>query len=427
MSYALNDKERYGFYQVGDLKTYSKLEAIEFSGESKLPIQWNYNKEIYSSFDWSQEPPGDLDLWYRARAEQIRNNYDYIVIWYSGGADSSNILNTFVKNNIFVDEIAQYSTAEGAKTKQDYLNKEIFATAIPQTQQLLENNPVYKNTVHRVVDISDINMNLMSMSDNHWDFFYHVNQYYSFSALSRSYIRELVPAYRDLIATGKKVCFVWGVEKPEILQQNNQYFLRFGDGQDHAVSAYSQIQNRPWEYDEFFYWAPDMPELPAKQAHVICRYLNSISDADVDGVHVLDNHGVEDTVYGTTRPDPFLTKPYIKIQKGNRLYSLSLRGLHRLIYSDWNPNLIVAGKPHGHMFALKDTWILQNQAPDWGQRYYTNAIPALRQKVKRINPDLWWEYKFDPSLAPYIGGIHRFHNTYCLGDITKFNNDTTRK
>jgi hypothetical protein len=100
-----------------------------------------------------------------------------------------------------------------------------------------------------------------------------------------------------------------------------------------------------------------------------------------------------------------------------------MRGLHRLIYPDWNPNLIVAGKPHGHMFALKDTWLLSDQAPDCGQRYYTNGVPALRQKVKQIDPNLWWEYKFDPKRAPYIGGVHRFYNNYCLGNVTAFDHD----
>jgi hypothetical protein len=423
LTYALNDKDRYGYYTVGDQKTYSKLEAIDFYGQSQQPIQWHYNTQVYGQIDWTQDPPGNLEFWYRARAEQIRNDYDYVVLWYSGGADSSNILNTFVKNNIFIDEIAQYTTVDGTLTKQDYLYNEVYATAIPQTKQLLENNPTYKNTVHRLVDISDLSTKLMELDNNKWNFFYHVNQYYSFSALSRGYVRNTVPEYRQLIDSGKKVCFIWGVEKPDVFQQNNQYYLRFGDGQDHAVSAHAQIMNRPWEYDEFFYWPPDMPQLPAKQAHIICRYLNNLTAADVDGTHVLDNHGYEDTVYGTTRPDPYLTKPLIKIQKAGQNYALSMRGLHRLIYPDWNPNLIVAGKPHGHMFALKDTWLLSDQAPDCGQRYYTNGVPALRQKVKQIDPNLWWEYKFDPKRAPYIGGVHRFYNNYCLGNVTAFDHD----
>ena len=106
----LSNKDRYGYYTVGSYKTYSKVEALEYHAQNKHAVQWHYNPEVYNNFDWTVEPPGSLDNWYRARALQIREQYDYLVIWYSGGADSDNILNTFVKNNIFIDEIASYKT-----------------------------------------------------------------------------------------------------------------------------------------------------------------------------------------------------------------------------------------------------------------------------------------------------------------------------
>lgn len=411
----LSNKDRYGYYTVGSYKTYSKVEALEYHAQNKHAVQWHYNPEVYNNFDWTVEPPGSLDNWYRARALQIREQYDYLVIWYSGGADSDNILNTFVKNNIFIDEIASYKT-DDVDRQDSSTNNEIRKTAVPKAQQLIETNPTYKNTVHRVVDISKLMEQVMQLHDNKWDFFYKVNQYYSLNSLARTQIRETVPAYRELIESGKKVCFVWGVEKPGVSKKGNKYYIHFRDGQDHAVTAYAQMLNRAWEYDEFFYWAPDMPELPAKQGHVLKKYLDLIGDADVDGIHVLSGKPYEDTVYGTHIADPLLVRPRITVQRNGKYFSLSLRGMHRLLYPNWDADAVVCGKPHGHLFNPRDAYLFADNAPDLGQSYYARGVPSLRERIKRIDPNWWVEYKFDPRISPYIGYIRPIQNSYFLGN-----------
>jgi hypothetical protein len=52
------DKDKFGFYKVGDLKTYSKVEAIEASTKNKLPVIWDFNYKFFSCYDWSNEPSG---------------------------------------------------------------------------------------------------------------------------------------------------------------------------------------------------------------------------------------------------------------------------------------------------------------------------------------------------------------------------------
>ena len=43
--------DHWGFYQVGEIKTYSKIEAIEISGKIKKPIKFNFNDDVFDSFD----------------------------------------------------------------------------------------------------------------------------------------------------------------------------------------------------------------------------------------------------------------------------------------------------------------------------------------------------------------------------------------
>ena len=411
----MNNKDKFGFYQVGDYKTYSKLETLELAKHTGTKATWNFNQEVFGKVNWQVEPPGDLDYWYNIRAQQIRNKYDYIVLWFSGGADSHNVLNTFVKNNIFIDEIAQYHCLEGSQgDKKNMMNEEVFETSGPITTRLIENNPTYKNTVHRMVDISEIIAKVNIIDSNKWDYFYKVNTYLSPGAIARSYIREFTPAYQQLINAGKKVCFLWSLEKPSVTKEDHHWKFSFKDGFDHTVSARYQMLNRDWEHDEFFYWSPDLPELVVKQAHVVKKYLEKISDKDVDNYHVLhgrpliDSHGVN-----TNQVD----YNAVVVNHG-KTFTLTNSGLHRLIYTDWNPNLIVSGKPASLIFNQRDQWFFNPTNNNIGNAHFGRAVVWLRNHIKQLDPDVWYEYKFNRNVnSTYVGGVKRMSNSYILGPV----------
>ena len=405
-SLLLSNKDRYGYYTVGNFKTYSKLEAIEYSGKTHDPVKWNFNCDTFEKVDCNQEPPGSLDFWYAARARQIREKYDYLVLWYSGGADSHNVLMSFVKNNIFIDEIAQFHNLAGEQgDKQSWINEEVFATSIPITQDLIQNNPVYRNTKHRLVDLSELEFDLLKIDDNRWDYFYKVTKFLSPNTLARSYKRELIPDYQVLMDQGKSVCFVHGSEKPKVENRNNQWYMVFSDCLDNVVTPRTQMLNREWEHDELFYWTDDLPQLVVKQAHVIKKFMNQLSPDMADNVHVFSNRHTK------TLPDI----SYSNITIDSIEYRLLPDGLHRLIYPDWMPNAIVCGKTPSAAYSNRDTWMFQSAAPDLGQRYYNYGLLHLRQLVKRANPDYWFEFKFDPkSGVPYDGGMKPLKNQYCI-------------
>lgn len=407
------DADKFGYYKVGDFKSYSKLEAIEYHGKTKNPIEWNFNQEIFSKFDWTTEPPGSLEYWYGVRAQQIRDKYDYIVLFYSGGADSHNVLQSFVRNNLFIDEIAQYHNLDAEHgNKKAWLNEEVVETSVPITQELIATNPIYSNTQHRLIDLTDIQKQILLKDDNRWDHWYKMNNYYTPNNLAISYIREYVPAYKELADKGKKVCFIWAIEKPVVDFSNDKFSVSFVDGTDYAVSPRSQMLNNDWEHDEFFYWSPDLPELACKQAHVVKRYLQGLTPADVDGIHVLGRDIVHDQ-YGTNITT-YISRA--KIVKNKQIYHLLDDGLHRLIYPYWNTNWIVCGKAKSRFFSPRDNWFFNQSAPDMGQRNYNRGIIWLRETVRKNAPNMWYEFKYNSKLGPYIGGIKTMKNTYSLGN-----------
>ena len=47
-----------------------------------LSVSWHYNDTFFSSFDWTKEPKESLSSLYIKKAEQLRNDYDYLILMY---------------------------------------------------------------------------------------------------------------------------------------------------------------------------------------------------------------------------------------------------------------------------------------------------------------------------------------------------------
>lgn len=335
-------KDKFGFYTVGEFKTYSKVEAIELSNRTGKTLSWNFNNIEFSTYNWTVEPVESLRELYGRRAQEIRASYDYIVVWWSGGADSYTVLKSFVDNNLFVDEIATFHNYGGDGSWDSYLNSEVHRVAMPVAQKLMEHSP---NTRFRLIDLTDYESDLFAKDNNRFDFLYKSNAQFSPNQMARRYIREREKDYLDLFDQGKRVCFVWGCDKPRVwLQPDNRYAIRFVDVADNCVNPMTQMLNRSWEIDEFFYWSPDAKDLLCKQGHEMVRYLRNIPANDFNSRWV------------STEPN-WLGNAVVNGQS----WYLTNDGVHRIIYPDWNADTYTSGK---HNFLLmwspRDNWFLND-------------------------------------------------------------------
>ena len=132
------DKEeftKYGYYLVHGIKTLSKFEAWKLSGGDMANIKFIFNDDVFEKEDWTAEPAEDIYELYAQRAIQLRKDYDYLVLMYSGGIDSHVMLKTFLENNIQIDEICTFSNTD-VEEKTGKLNQEVFNKAIPFVQTL---------------------------------------------------------------------------------------------------------------------------------------------------------------------------------------------------------------------------------------------------------------------------------------------------
>lgn len=404
------NSDHFGFFQVGPFKIYSKLEAIEISVKTGHSITWNFNKEVFSNFNWKQEPIGSLKFWYAERAKQLREHYDYIVLMYSGGADSWNMLKSFVDNGIFVDEIAHFIYKEGtSKTVENDLDlAESVLTAFPTANYLINSNPIYKNTKQRLIEGGPHIIEKFKNINKETHFYHSGNTMFSPWSTAIGDWRDIEKDYKDLADRKNKICFLWGYDKPYLIDKgSNKFSLTFSEmGLSCMVTPKQQMDsfNEEWHADENFYWTPDMPEVCCKQAHVLKNYIEKIDDSMVDNYY-LKYHNPLDTWSPTYR---------IIFTKQNKQYELTQHGGHKLIYEGWNDQTIVCEKSPSPVFSSKDYWWFKNNVPESNVSWYVKSIFDLRKYVKSLDPSWWVEKRHDPQAPIYRGGLKACTNSYDL-------------
>jgi hypothetical protein len=270
---SLEKNSKLGAYHVStySLPIYNKLQALELAQKTGGNIRWNFNDLVYGQINWQQEPAVNIDMLYLMRARQLRDQYDHLVLNFSGGSDSTNILYAFLKNNIHIDEIIVRHPESGLKNvttntqNKDSTNQisEFDYAVIPRLKWVADNFPNIKITIHDYFE-SMINEHI----DDTWIYaareFFHPGVIKRYSNLS---MRSQLTMYDK----GKTVGVIYGIDKPKLEYHNGKYYAYFLDICPNVVV--SEVADYTNITTELFYWTPDLPEIVVKQAHMIRRWL----------------------------------------------------------------------------------------------------------------------------------------------------------
>lgn len=340
-----NNKDKFGYYQVGDFKTYSKVEAIELHGITGIHPHWNFNEDFFKNYNWAVEPTESLDELYARRASQIRNDYDYIVLFYSGGADSNNILETFVKNNIKIDEVATYNFQSIDSDPDSHFNGELTKVAWPKLKSLKDQG---YNFIHRNIDLSEISAEILTDKNYLITRAYYASVHWGTAHVARSYMRERIPEYKKIIESGKKLVFVWGSDKPRLYKENGKYCMKFLDLIDSAINFRTQMRNKEEEYDELFYWAPEAVDIISKQCHVLKRFFDKLDIININNIDFSDPFAFNDpNLTAFYRYNLEYRAPDLQTTFANNktVDGMSYRNLiNSIIYSNFIPGTFSVGK-----------------------------------------------------------------------------------
>jgi hypothetical protein len=273
---------KHGYYITDTgIKTFSKYEAYIMAGKDWTKFKFIFNDHIYDQYDWTIEPEEDIYELYRQRAIQLREKYDYLVLMYSGGIDSTTIFNTFLDHGIKLDEACSFTTTD-LDVKTNTLNQEVFNRAVPYFESV---NASLTGTKFRHIEIG---RSLVDQWDDefHYENFHHYANGSQWWALTRSHkFKSLIKDHLTLSEQGKKICYIWGFDKPTILRYKTGYAVAFPDL---AVDLNSkQYVNRVLLkekfanfYDEGFYITGDFPKISIKQGHMLVKLLKTMPEDD---------------------------------------------------------------------------------------------------------------------------------------------------
>jgi hypothetical protein len=360
---------KHGYFSVGKQNLYSKLDAINLSISTGEKVQWHYNDEVFSKQDWTVEPEKDIRTMYCERAQAIRDQFDYVVVMFSGGSDSTTVLDSFIDNNIPVDEIFMHQWIKYQPEGVDsYMNTEITYSALPYLKRKL---PTAWNTNIRLYDPSDYALACLNDRDFVESCWRGMNNTQNLQMISLHHnLHRRFPEYVKLINEGKRVVFVWGEAKPHIrydLEKNKHYFC-FEDHYAHEPQPRDQEQNDPFCQHEQFFDDPSYPEIKVKQAHLVLNVLKQIkhrTDIFIARTNA-DNNPTHTDNYRTICAETY---------HNNQYYFLDRNAFNCAIYPDWNFLTYHQDKRPGRVIHPAHAWI-ERHAPAAAKNFFLGFVKS---------------------------------------------------
>jgi len=274
-----------GYYICDNLTFSSKIKACIYSTQHKKKLEWKFNNEVFDSYPWHIEPEETLDQLYDKRARELREKYDYIVLAFSGGGDSNNVLESFLRQNLFIDEIVVNVMEDRNKVTildQSVMNNwneaaEFKLQTIPRLKEVEKISPKTKISI---IDLSNHVFNFLSdFGDAGWlDF---TRERLNVSGLMRHnflHFKEI----RKRFDRDKKIAMILGIEKPRTYIRKNRFGLLFSDKAVNIATVEEFIDDYENTSIEYFYWHPSCAKMIAKQAHVIKRFLETFPKYKID-------------------------------------------------------------------------------------------------------------------------------------------------
>jgi hypothetical protein len=359
--------EMSGHYIVNGKIFYDKIEALVYANQNNIRadnIEWNFFNKIFYSYDWSKEPSDSLDELYKKRALQLREKYDYIVLFCSGGVDSTNMLYSFLKNGIKVDEVVASAPLSGLKkykaTHQDStaLNviSETFTAQIPLMEKVKSEYPDLKITINDYFnDILNYKEDDWLLKSSDW---IHPTTNARYSLENQIHIKKL-------IEQGKKVAAIYGSNKPTVVIQNHNFISSIEDtGINVARPAFNDL---PCNL-EAFYTTPDMPEIVIKQSHCIAKY--SCIPGNSFMIDLLKYKG---TLRRTT------SSTFNGEKWNNRIYE---KAIVPAIYPSLEYNYFQADKPNYSIMSDMDYWFYEMMEEEKVGKMIVSDILNFKKSLK---------------------------------------------
>lgn len=376
-----------GFYICDGKEFGSKIQACLHSVQVNKPIKWIFLNSFLEKVDWTVEPLETLDQLYDQRARQIREKYDYVILSYSGGADSHNILMSFIRQNLHIDEIIVNTMTKG-NSKFTIINTNVKSPEHAASEHDLQTVPRLKEVENLIpktkITILDLTDHLFSSLETANDASWVLEKREGLNPLGSTRFNYIhFNQIRKQFDKDKKIALVLGIEKPRTyIGTDGNFYLRFTDRATNLVTVAEYYQEYTNSKVEYFYWSKDSVKILAKQAHVIKKWLK-----------VYPQYQSVWTAKAVT-PETF------------RL--VHERILRSLIYTTWNDSWYQADKATKDWYSEFDNWFIHgfkgSRAHDvWvdGLKYVENNLQPYIKKDENGLSDGLVSYSYNYNIGPF--------------------------
>jgi hypothetical protein len=263
--------KKYGYWRSNGIDFLNKIDALRYATQNNDDLVYMYHDEVWNKFDRSLLGKISLNQLYKERAQQLRDRYDYLILYYSGGSDSHNVLMTYINNGIKLDEIIVrwpealrggklYTPNTTDKSSSNIWSEWDYAIT-PSLDWLKLNHPEIKITIKDYIeDLNETNLESRLETSNH-----------TRAGFLLSFAKE------DLNYSKKSIGHIFGADKPVLAVQDQKIYMIFNDIATSMLYSDKTKDSDP-ESIECFYWAPDFPLLTFEMAYQVSEYFNVNKD-----------------------------------------------------------------------------------------------------------------------------------------------------
>jgi len=352
--------DRYGYYQVGDIRTYSRFERMDLLHEHPCDWRWVYNDEFFSQYDRTQEPTASLDELYKKRAEQLRRDYDYLIFYYSGGYDSANMLHAFLDNNIYPDEICIFYSRHDRVSHQYLELRDITWKKVEDIEKRYPQIKIRKLDYSDYICQWDKIIDRFNTGKRYLD---HFGGALTLNHIILDVICYLVDDWKLLIEQGKNVAQLHGADKPQLRYYNNQWLFTFHDALAQLiVGPFGQmVANEMPNVHEAFYWAPTdlCAKIMIKQSHLLKKLYDPQALEDFSKIE-----GAKKYVEGYGWDIDRMSLPYVKT-----IYPRNFVGDEQFFL----------GKNPAHVWGNRDQWYFNSNHPG-SQKHWAMYLSTFEEQ-----------------------------------------------
>jgi hypothetical protein len=385
------------FYKVNNLVFANKTLALFHANDNGIPISnitWHFNDELLNSSDWSVEPPLSLNDYYTQRARELREKYDYIIVMCSGGADSTNVVYSFLKNGIHIDEIFASAPLSGLSNWVDNINDKSTENTISETKfaQLPFLAEIERDYPKVKITINDYFEDILNYKDTDWLIkstdFVHPTTVARFNLETTKHLQKLAE-------TNKSVGVIYGIDKPIItIQPDGKITNCIVDVAVNVPMPFDVFGNF---HTELFYWGTH-PDLMIKQCHILLRWLFLPENKRILDYTILNGRG-------------FISKDFNS--------GTWQRAIVPCIYPWIEKEIWQAGKPKFNIMSDMDNWFYEKHGKLEIISMMKGNIADILYKLK---PEYfsYLNYYNNGKYTNYKSGLKSFFKTFYIGEANEF-------